>query len=653
MLAMAPGPVAPLQGEGGFGMGTAPVARKVVSSLVVALAGLTLVPIAGSAAPSRAGGNADTVDGFHAVGCATKIANRGVRLVATCQNGRLPSNIIAIAPNAKKLSGKTLAQVVAMAEADLHCIGCVEAVEIAGGSIDPDKLLASGAPTTGQVLTFDGSGFAWQSTAAGDVTGVGAGTGLNGGGTSGDVVLAVAPSFRLPQNCDTGDLTAWDGAAWGCAIDQDTTYAAGGGLDLAGTTFSVDFTEVQARVSGSCPVIGIGVINGNGTATCEVDDRTTFGPTGFTSISPGAESFAEIFPSVTIGADGLPIISWFDGGTAKDIKVTHCSDPRCTNSTTSDVDTGDNAGHTSIAIGSDGFPIVTFRNASAGELRFVRCANVACTVHAPSVLLDGAGAPDMGNYSSVTVAADGNPFVAYQSVTDQSLKIVHCTNLACTTKDPPRTIDNTGDAGTGVTGEYASATIGADGFPRIAYYSRSGQITTALRIVNCDNVGCADPPVGIGFTVTTLDNTADDGQFASLMMGGDGLPVISYMEAGTDDLKVAHCQTPNCSTVHLEVIDSTDAVGGGTSITAGPYGFPVVAFRDQTNTALKLAYCSSFDCSSKLLVPVDNTADVGIDPAITLGVDGNPVMAFFDADADDLRIAGCTSPWCGSNYRRR
>jgi hypothetical protein len=39
--------------------------------------------------------------------------------------------------------------------------------------------------------------------------------------------------------CDTNDLPKWNGTSWQCASDVNTTYTAGTGLALAGTTFSV------------------------------------------------------------------------------------------------------------------------------------------------------------------------------------------------------------------------------------------------------------------------------------------------------------------------------------------------------------------------------------------------------------------------------
>jgi hypothetical protein len=98
------------------------------------------------------------------------------------------------------------------------------------------------ACTTGQVpVHFSG----------GDITAISA---QAGGGLAVTNGANGAATLSIRRDCTNGEVVKWNGSAWACAADSDSTYTAGTGLDLTGSEFSV---EPAYRVPGkACSASG-------------------------------------------------------------------------------------------------------------------------------------------------------------------------------------------------------------------------------------------------------------------------------------------------------------------------------------------------------------------------------------------------------------
>jgi hypothetical protein len=244
--------------------------RKHLGTIFVAM--ITAAVTAG--APALADGvrhalfahKSDTVDGKDAVSSNATIDARKGRLVATHPTtGLLPNNIIAKAPDAEKLDGldsSVFATLTALAtddgipneagdpvdwtkvknipgdladgdqvgSGDVTGVNAGEGLKGGGDSGDVNVALADCGPD--EVLKSSGSAWACATDnvgSGGDITGVTAGNGLQGGAASGDAALSVV-------TCATTQILKSFGGTWGCGPDNDTntTYSAGSGLTLSG-----------------------------------------------------------------------------------------------------------------------------------------------------------------------------------------------------------------------------------------------------------------------------------------------------------------------------------------------------------------------------------------------------------------------------------
>ena len=96
----------------------------------------------------------------------------------------------------------------------------------------------------------------------------------------------------------------------------------------------------------------------------------------------------------------------------------------------------------SIAIGADGLPVVSYKSFPVG-LGVAHCGNVKCTAGNTLTTVDSAG--DVGEGSSIAIGADRLPVVSCFDFTNGDLKVAHCGNVTCTAGNTLTTVDSGGE----------------------------------------------------------------------------------------------------------------------------------------------------------------------------------------------------------------
>ncbi len=334
------------------------------------------------------------------------------------------------------------------------------------------------------------------------------------------------------------------------------------------------------------------------------------------------------YTSLAIGTDGNPVVSYFDR-TNRDLKVAKCATPTCTGpAAITAVDTVDDVGrYTSLAIGTDGNPVVSYYDNTNGDLKVAKCANPACTGAATLAAVDNVVPFGfVGLYTSVAIGTDGNPVISYYDSTNGDLKVAKCANPSCTGTATLTAVD-TADT----VGEFTSLAIGPDGNPVISYRDTTNG---DLKVAKCANPACT----GAG-TITAVDTAGSVGQSTSLAIGPDGNPVISYYDSTNLDLKVAKCANPTCTgAATITAVDTAGNVGEFTSIAIGTDSNPVISYFDTGD--LEVAKCPNPACTGvATMTAVDTAGIVGEWNSIAIGTDGNPVVSYFAVTNDDLKVA--------------
>ncbi|MFQ5902549.1 MAG: beta strand repeat-containing protein, partial [Candidatus Binatia bacterium] len=344
-------------------------------------------------------------------------------------------------------------------------------------------------PAGSSIREIDGTGNVvceTDSDSGGDVTAVTAGTGLQGGGTTGDVSLSVADSFQLPQTCFNGQVAEWDAATstWVCASDDN-----GGG-----TVTSVD---TGAGLTGG-PITTTGTISvatGGITSALIQDDAV-----GLDDLAPNSVDSSKI-------ADGTV--------TAADLSFDPFSDLNCVNCV-SDAEVEDN-----LTIGPGGSVADGALSANVSLLgQSIESSEIAANAVTSGKIADGS----VGNADlAVNSVGSGNLVDGSVSTVDIGDGAVNSVKIADGTVGLLDLAANSVDSGKIVDGSIGVADVDTGQIQqRVTGQCPAGE---SIRIVNANGtVVCEVDDVGAGGGVTAVTASAP------LVSSGGTTPNISLPE---------------------------------------------------------------------------------------------------------------------------
>ncbi len=289
---------------------------------------------------------------------------------------------------------------------------------------------------------------------------------------------------------------------------------------------------------------------------------------------------------------------------------------------TTDSDSNSVGQHTSIAAVDTDITMISYYDATDGNLKFARTVNGGESASDWTTVASIVTSGDVGRYTDIAAVDSNTAHISYYDVSNTALKVA-------TTNDggsnwSSANVDSSGDVG-----RYTSiAALNANVF--VSYYDAT----------NGDLVVAKSTNSGTSWTANAVDSIGDVGMHTAIALPDADTVIVGYYDATNQALKIARSIDGGGSWA-TAVIDSSGDVGREASIVAVDAQTLFVSYYDATNDDLKAA--KSVDGGSAWSVSViDSTGEVGRYASIAASDTSNVFISYQSVTDSSLKVARST-----------
>ena len=297
--------------------------------------------------------------------------------------------------------------------------------------------------------------------------------------------------------------------------------------------------------------------------------------------------------SIALDQNGYPHISYFYPGNLGDISDLKYASWNGSTWNTQTVDSEGNVGqYTSIALDQNGYPHISYLDASNGDLKYASWDGSSWNTQT----VDSEG---YGSWNSIALDQNGYPHISYLGG-GYNLKYAYWDGSSWNTE----TVDSEGDVGS-----YTSIALDQNDYPHISYFDGTNY---DLKYATWN---------GSTWNIQTVDSENDVGDYTSIALDQNDYPHISYhaWPSSNDNLKYAYWDG---SSWNIETVDSEG--GSWTSIALDQNDYPHISYH--AGGDLKYAFYSKYRDV--------NLADLILTLQVLAGMNPDNVCVIADINGD-------------------